>query len=145
MHFCLFLFRSFLLDDSVSFRVNVQSFRFLNRFPAPSLDGVICLRVGGQGRSCNPVAVGKWGFYECRSLFCTLFSSSVVRKLVCLAHWGLLTCGWLHVASREIMLIPTPDSCVPSLLPLVLRYMLCSPYFQPQLPPALPTLLCAFS
>lgn len=28
-----------------------------------------------------------------------------------LACWGLLTCGWLRVASREIMLISTPDIC----------------------------------
>lgn len=88
-------------------------FRFLSRFPALSRDGVVCLGVGGQGRSCNPEAAGKCGFCECRSLFCMLSSGSVVRKLVCLARWGVLTCGWLHVASREIMLISTPDICGP--------------------------------
>lgn len=79
------------------------------------------------------MAAGKWDFYECRSLFSAPFSGYVVRKLVCLALWVLLTCGWLHVASREIMLISTPDICGSSLCLQSQGSMLCSPCFQPQL------------
>ena len=73
--------------------------------------------------------MGKWGFSECWPLFCAPFSGSVVRKSVCLAHWGLLTCGWLHVASGEIELVPTPDICGPSLLPPVSRLHAQQPLF----------------
>lgn len=58
-------------------------------------------------------------------------------SLSVLARWGLLTCGWLRVASREIMLISTPDicgrglvlavSCLHALLPMLPTQTSASP------------------
>lgn len=55
-------------------------------------------QVWGLRGSCNPVAVGKSGLYECRPLFCVLFLRSVVRKFVCPGPLGsadmwLAPCG----------------------------------------------------
>lgn len=96
--------------------------------------------VSGLGAEGNHIILWQWASRASMNAGpCSVCCSRALwwGSLSVLAHWGLLTCGWLCVSSREIVLISTPDicghgpllavSCLHALLPMLPTQTSASP------------------